>query len=572
MLRKSVHSTVFLSFLIAAPVLAQNQLAIPSILEGSSISLEMRQTSHEFFSGTQTDTYAFNGSYLGPTLILEKGSTVQMNVTNNISEPTTVHWHGMHVAPQDDGGPHTVIAAGETWRPEFEVMDNATTFWYHPHLHEHTSEHVYRGLAGMIIVRDAVEAALDLPRTYGVDDIPVILQDRQFTPGSQFVFMDGGVGQQGQTMVVNGTVDPFLELSAGVNRLRLLNGSNARVYQVGLSNDDLFFQIGSDGGLLTAPVSLDRVRMAPGERAELLIDLTGRSGETIQLMSYSSELNREEPGGVNGAGPPGGINGTDFELLEIRVVDATASTLSTIPANLVTIEPILESEVDNVRPITLNTIGGPGTPLAINGVTLDLNVINEVVQLGDTEIWEITNRTGGPHPFHIHDIQFQILDRGGVAPAANEAGWKDVVLVYPNEPVRFITRFLDFADPEVPYMYHCHFLGHEDGGMMGQFIVLDPNATSLARNELPDSNFLISAYPNPTTDWSTISYTLDERSHVSIQLFDGVGRFMKTLFDGYRSAGENETIWKANEVSAGVYFVRLIVDGQIQTKPVSVFR
>ena len=566
----------FTAFILVSDVAAQNELRIPAVLEGTQFDLTMAPSSHEFFAGSQTNTYGFNGSYLGPTLILEKGETVTMNVTNNIGEPTTVHWHGMHVAPEDDGGPHSVIDAGATWSPQFEVLDNATTFWYHPHLHEHTSEHVYRGLAGMIIVRDEVEASLALPRTYGVDDIPLVIQDRQFIPNRQFLFNEGGVGQQGTTIVVNGTVDPFLEAKAGIVRLRLLNGSNSRVYQVGMSDNSEMKQIGSDGGLLQNPVSLTRIRMAPGERAEILVDLNGRSGESLSLMSYSSELTRNEPGGVPAPGappgPPGNIDGTDFELMELRVVDADATSILAIPDNLVTIEPILESETDRVRPIILNTIGGPGTPLAINGVEMDLDIINEIVQLGDTEIWELQNRTGGPHPFHIHDIQFQILDRGGQPPAANEAGWKDVVLVYPNETVRFITRFLDFADPVTPFMYHCHFLGHEDGGMMGQFIVIDPAATAIEHPESRHNGFLISSYPNPTTSWSTISYTIPTRSQVRIDLFDSVGRHIKKLFEGYRSAGENEAVWKAGDVATGIYFIRMIVDGEVTTRSVSVVR
>jgi len=194
-------------------------------------------------------------------------------------------------------------------------------------------------------------------------------------------------------------------------------------------------------------------------------------------------------------------------------------------------------------------------------VELDLNVINEIITLGDTEIWTVSNLTGGPHPFHIHDIQFQILDRNGVAPTASEAGWKDVVLVYPGETVRFITTFEDFADPDTPYMYHCHFLGHEDGGMMGQFIVLDPNATAIERSVFPEGDFLLSNYPNPFTDWTTISYSLEKRSNIRISVYDALGREVKTLFEGVRDAGPNETIWKAEDVSSGTYFVQIEING-----------
>ncbi|MBT4052867.1 MAG: multicopper oxidase domain-containing protein, partial [Bacteroidetes Order II. Incertae sedis bacterium] len=214
-----------------------NPLAIPPTLSGPTYDLTLARSSHEFMNGIQTTTLGINGTYLGPTLILESGTDVQMNVTNQIGEPTTIHWHGMHVAPEDDGGPHTVIPDGTTWSPDFNVLDQATTFWYHPHLHERTGEHVYKGLAGVIIVRDAIEAGLNLPRTYGVNDIPVVLQDRQFNAQGQLVFNPGGAGQTGNQMVINGTLDPFVALEAGITRLRLLNGSNSRVYMLGLDND-----------------------------------------------------------------------------------------------------------------------------------------------------------------------------------------------------------------------------------------------------------------------------------------------------------------------------------------------
>ncbi|MDA0378452.1 MAG: multicopper oxidase domain-containing protein [Bacteroidetes bacterium] len=571
-----VRITLLLLPLLVAPALAQNTLYIPETFEGPVYTLNAAPSSHEFFPGVQTDTYGFNGGYLGPTLILQRGAEVQMHVSNQIGESTTVHWHGMHVAAEDDGGPHSVISPGTVWSPDFTVLDRATTFWYHPHLHEHTGEHVYRGLAGMIIVRDGEEALLDLPRTYGVDDIPVVIQDRQFDAQRQLVFNPGGAGQQGNTMVVNGTVDPVLTLGAGVNRLRLLNGSNARVYQLGLSDDSPFFMVGSDGGLLEAPVELQRLRLAPGERAEVLIDLGGRSGESFTLMSYSSELTRGEPGGValpNQPPPPAGsIDGTDFTIMQIAVVQAQGSPVQTIPQQLSTLVNLPESSADRVRPMRLDTAGpGPAAPLAINGVVFNMAVINEVVNLGDTEIWEIDNVRGGPHPFHIHDVQFRILDRGGVPPPPQEAGWKDVVLVYPGERVRFITQFLDFADPDTPYMYHCHLLGHEDGGMMGQFLVIDPLATAIERPG-NGASLQLSAYPDPAVDWSTIAYEVDQRSPVRIEVFDLLGRSVAVLFDGVRDPGPQTSIWKTGQVPPGTYLVRVQAGNRLMTRTLRVRR
>ena len=214
---------------------------------------------------------------------------------------------------------------------------------------------------------------------------------------------------------------------------------------------------------------------------------------------------------------------------------------------------------------------GPGGPLVINGVEMDLNVINEVVNLNDTEIWELDNRTGGPHPFHIHDVQFQILDRDGQPPSPSEAGWKDTIMTYPREVVRFITKFEDFADPSVPYMYHCHFLGHEDGGMMGQFIVIDPNATSIDRNVVP-TEMTLSAYPNPTVDWTTITYSLQQRGPVAIDVYDTLGRHVFRVFEGSRAAGENESIIRSGNLPAGTYFVHVQTEQGLQTKSITVLK
>jgi blue copper oxidase len=558
-----------LAALLVSPAIAQtNSLLIPPTLEGPTYNLEMHRTSHEFFDGSQTDTYAFNGTYLGPTLILNAGEDIQMNVLNLLGETTTVHWHGMHVAPMDDGGPHTTIAANATWSPDFTVLDHATTFWYHPHLHEHTNEQVYRGLAGMIIVRDEEEAALTLPRTYGVDDIPLIIQDRDFN-GTQLNFDQGGPGAGGDTIVLNGTIEPYLEVGAQVVRFRALNGSGSRVYNLGFGDNRTFYQIGSDGGLFEAPVQLNRVRLAPGERAELLFDLSSDGGSTLDLMSYSSELTNGEPGGAGPGGPGGStLDGTDFDLMEIRVGTTGAAAILTVPTTLVTLTRLNEADADRTRPILLGG-GGPGTPFSINGLTMNLEVINESVNLGDTEIWEITNDTPVAHPFHIHDIQFFILDRDGVPPAANEQGLKDVVLVEPDQTVRFLTVFEDFADPVVPYMYHCHLLGHEDGGMMGQFLVIDPMATSTqAPPELPADILATQAYPNPFQGRATVAYSVPERGSVSIDVYDMLGRHVQRLFEGERAAGTYEVVWAPRNAPRGAYAIRVVSGARVASSVV----
>ena len=544
-----------------SPAAAQtNPLAIPPTLEGPTYDLVMRDTSHVFFDGIQTATAGFNGSFLGPTLIWNKGDDIQINVTNNLGEPTTVHWHGAHVSAENDGGPHSVIPDGTTWSPAFEVMNRASTIWYHPHLHMFTNMHVYQGLAGMIIVRDDEEAALDLPREYGVDDFPIVLQDRKFDVDGQLVFQPMGKGLVGDTYVINGTIDPILDAPGQVVRLRIVNGSSGRVYNVGMGDNRAMQQIASDGGLLEAPVALTRIRLSPGERAEVLLDLASDIGDTLRVVNYASELTNGERGGTFAASTP--LDGVDSTLFFVGVSDALPGAVTSIPSNLTTITPLLEADAVKTRPMIFNN-NELGQPFGINGIGLDLEVVNEVVNLNDTEIWEVGNETGDPHPFHIHMVTFQILDRDGVAPPENERGWKDVVFVYPSEVVRLITKFETFADPTGEFMYHCHILDHEDRGMMGQFVVVD-NSTDATEDTRPRTGeLLVRNYPNPFTDRTTIAYSMPSRSELKIEVFDVLGQRVKMVFDGVREQGDYETIWKTGDAAGGVYFVRLTTPSQV---------
>jgi bilirubin oxidase len=505
--------------------LGQNQLFIPDTLSGNFIPLEIKHDHVHFYSGNQTETMGINGPILAPTIILNKGQQVTMQVINVLSDTTTIHWHGMHVAPQNDGGPHTTIPPFSIWEPSFEVKDYAATYWYHPHLHHMTNMHVQMGIAGMIIVRDPQETILNIPRTYGVDDIPVIIQSKGFDSNNQIVVetaLDTAV-------MVNATLNPSVQLPAQVVRMRLLNGSSERVYNLGFTNNAPFYMIGGDAGLLSNSVQLTRLNLAPGERAEILMNLTGLNGQFMQLLSYGSEL----ANGIYGAQQPGmgagqsipnytlnPLNGSDFEILEIQVIPQTNSPITTIPSNLIQNNPWIEGNSNASRTLTfsLQTMGPTAIngPFLINNTAFNLDVINYSIPLNNTEIWTLQNNTPIAHPFHIHNVPFYILDINGTPPPPELKGRKDVVLVPGGQgTVRFITKFEDFANPDVPYMYHCHMLTHEDGGMMGQFIVYDP---------LSDVNKVyeekISIYPNPVNSFIYIESS-DEIESIQILSTEG---------------------------------------------------
>ncbi len=521
--------TFFLSIaiLFAQTIYAQSPLLIPSTISGANIELNLQNGTHQFYGGQITNTMGANGGILGPTILLNKGDFVNFTVNNQIGETTTIHWHGLHVSADNDGGPHTTIASGAAWNPAFTVLDKAATYWYHPHLHYKTNEHVSKGIAGFIIVTDNEEAALDIPRTYGVDDFPMVLQTKDFDANNQIIVPSNA----DDVAMVNATIDPYLDAPAQVIRIRLLNGSSQRVFNVGLSDDQPFYQIASDGGLLAEPNQTTRLLLTPGERAEILIDFTGKNGQTIYLKSYASEL----PNGIYGATNPGNnasmvldgynpnpLNGADFNMLQFNIIAQTASPVTIIPTNLVDVTPLLESTANTTRTLTFSPVSMGMDQLngefLINDVSFDMGVINYTIPFDNTEIWELTNQSAIAHPFHIHDVQFYVLTRNGAAPPISERGRKDVILVKPQETVRFITKFETFADATVPYMYHCHMLTHEDGGMMGQFAVNTPLAVA-------DNRLALKAnlYPNPTTGSITLNLEAKiEANHIKI--YDQTGK------------------------------------------------
>ncbi len=494
-----------------------NPLFIPDTLTGPTFNLTVKQSKVQFLPGDSSETYGINGDYLGPTLIMNRGDFVRMNVTNLLPDTTTMHWHGMHVAPEDDGGPHTTILPNETWSPEFEVMDEATTFWYHPHLHEKTAFQVYKGAAGMLIIRDSLESALNLPRTYGVDDFPLILQDKSFDPTNQFIYQ-----QLNDTMMINGTLSPYLEVPAQIVRFRILNASNQRVYNVGFPPLIQVVQIGSDGGLLREPVPITRVLLSPGERAEILVNFDLPRPNNIVMAANNSEMGN----GISGApiGPGGGpgnpLDGVDFNLIEFRIGPQTANPITSIPSNLNSWTPLDPNEADVIRTKVFDTIPPASFPFLINSTPFDHHYINDTVILGDVEIWNLVNRTTEAHPFHIHDIQFFVLSINGFPPPPTLAGRKDVIMSLPGDSISFIAKFEDHFDPIIPYMYHCHNLFHEDGGMMGQFLVLE-SATGV-EDAFADDEFSsrFQLFPNPATDKLTLTsegLPDEQLSHVTVR-------------------------------------------------------
>jgi len=553
------------SLLFSINVFSQNTIPIPDTLTGTNISLTMHADSMRILPGKKTKTVAYNAfNFLGPTLIFNKWQLVNATITNQIGDTTTLHWHGLHIASKNDGGPHTQILNGASWHPSFNILNNAAMFWYHPHFMGKTAEQAIKGASGLIIIRDSAEAALALPRKYGIDDIPLIVKCLQLDSNNQFMPR----GMQDSTLLVNGVTNGQYNLPAQVVRLRLLNGSGERTFNFGFTANKQFYVIGNDGGLLNAPVLTTRIRLSPGERAEVLVNLNGMNGQTIYLMSYASEL----PSGVQGgptmpmmSGPPmdSPLNGINFNILKLNVVAQTSNPVTTIPSALVTVNPYPQTQANLARNITFtaDSMMVMDGPFYFNNLSFDMMRIDYKIPLGQTEIWTLMDSTMVAHPFHIHDVQFFILDRDGNSPPPEERGWKDVVLVQPNETVRIIMKFTDFTDSIIPYMFHCHILMHEDDGMMGQFVVMAQVAAGINNLVREVNDVLI--YPNPSNSVFTTKATNSEKIE-NIIIFNLLGNKVVEM----KINKEEQVTIDISSLISGQYFVQISTANGVQNKKI----
>jgi blue copper oxidase len=456
-----------------------NPLRIPELIdsmENDDIQLVLQNGSHSFYDGVLSDTSGFNGDYLGPTIRLYRDRVANISFTNRLEEPTTVHGHGLHVNGELDGGPQSRIMPGDTWSISIPVAQEAGTSWYHPHLMGKTAEQVHAGLAGVYIIEDENSLALDLPRDYGINDIPLVVQDRSFTDGRMNDYAIDREqlfnGLREDTLVVNGTVDAYQEVPAGWVRLRLLNGSNSRFYRFSFASGRPFYKIATEGGFLNEPVLMESIEMAPGERNEIMIDLSDAA--TASLIADFLPVDPEDRGRQRIP---------RAQVLELRV-SAELEASGSLPEVLNDIAFFSRSDAVKTRDFIMEMDGINGDrnsrdnslpanykeSFSINGRPMNMMMVNERINLGDVEIWRIQAERM-PHPFHIHGVSFQILSIAGRPPAEADRGWKDTVVVPPKTVVEVILRFDHAASDEYPFMYHCHMLEHEEGGMMGQFTV-----------------------------------------------------------------------------------------------------
>jgi spore coat protein A len=396
--------------------------------------------------------------------------TVHGAEAGNPQVRVVTHLHGGRVPAESDGYPEAWYAPGKSATYYYPNDQEAAHLWYHDHALGITRLNMYAGLFGSFFVRDAFEDGLNLPK--GKYEIPLTIFDRSFDREGQLYYpispdpASAWVSEVfGEVILVNGKLFPYLDVEPRKYRFRLLNAANGRFFHLALSKGEEFHQIGTDLGFLPAPVALKSLTVAPGERADLILDFSGHAGGEILLTN------------------------DDSAVLQFRVSKTGSPDTSSLPSSLRPIGRIPESAASNTRLLTLgekDDRGGNATMLLLNNARWS-DPVTEKPAINSTEIWNLLNFTDDSHPIHLHLVRFQILDRRSfepeyyyqngkivytgqpVPPSANEAGWKDTVQAHSGMITRIITRFEGYPGR---YVWHCHILEHEDNEMMRPYEIL----------------------------------------------------------------------------------------------------
>ncbi len=429
---------------------------------------------YDLGGGVRAGAMLFNGQWPSPTIRVPVGGTLDITLRNQLAEATNIHWHGLAAAFGMDGHPTEVAKPNDNRRYTFAVNERPGTYWYHAHPDRATARHAYLGLAGLLIVDDGNDAARGLPT--GARDIALVLADK-WIENAAMVYRPNSAdimtGWMGNAILVNGTVGPVATvMEPAVIRLRLLNASNARILNPALASGRSFWLIATDGGLLPAPVMVNNLLLAPGERVEILLDLRGEAGQSVRLVSAAfAAMGSSLMGGMMGNAFP---QGAAFDLVNFAVSGTPAANPGSVPAAFEPITRYVPSTSAPTRVFDLSQADGMmgmiGVPHRINNVTYDGARVDFTVPRGTLERWRFINRGMEPHPMHVHGTQFQVVSRNGseALRLVTDLGWKDTVLVRPFETVEIALRFNVAAN----YVLHCHNLEHEDSGMMLNFDVV----------------------------------------------------------------------------------------------------
>lgn len=616
------------------PILIQQFVDVD---ENNPLKLRMDPIVHNFnpnrfgaANNTLVPTMAYNDvnnpwlhTVLGPTIRWHYNDSIDFSVTNNLPVFTTTHWHGAHVPADADGGPHQIINPGQNWSRRIQVKDESASLWYHPHGMDVTYDHVQMGLSGLLIMDDPtgddIVTPLDsilhnlhdsLPSTYGTNDFPLIFQTKKFeyNHDSSIVTIkhrfDPACGEGGYkddfTYLVNGRVDPFIQVPPSLVRFRVLNGDAKFSFNLGIGDrttmtPEGFYLIATDAGYTDKTYEMDEVLISPGERTEWLVDFSNfNHGDTIFIYNKVSDIPAHVIGSssttVTNNYPNGFIQNRALLKIIVNQFFGIGPGTLTLPRDLRPLEPLATAQVSKTREKVFRkdnfTLDSCNTTVQknynlynIDSMLMDMMVVNDVVKMDSTERWTIHNITPISHPFHIHDIHFYVekiedTNTGITYTRASDTlhhifnGPKDNVLIEPGWKLSFIATFDDFGtdiQPQNSYMYHCHILPHEDRGMMGQFVVWDeslpPYPTSTEEPELAELDMRV--FPNPTTD--VLYLEGSSMSNSTVRFMDVQGRVIREQslapFDG-------TTQLNAMNLPVGMLFIQWITEEGQATKKV----
>lgn len=506
-------------------------LPIPDLLtaDASNRMQLVVQAGKSSFAGKTATTWGYNGNLLGPAVKLNKGQSVTVDIHNQLAEETTLHWHGLEIPGEVDGGPQGIIPAGGKRSVTFTPDQRAATCWFHPHQHGKTGRQVAMGLAGLVLIEDEEIRKLMLPKQWGIDDVPVIIQDKQFSADGQVDYqldiMTAAVGWFGDTLLTNGAIYPQHAAPRGWLRLRLLNGCNARSLNIAASDNRPLYVIASDGGLLAEPVKVTELPMLMGERFEVLVDVSdgkafdlvtlpvSQMGMAIAPFDKPHPVMRVQPLLITASGTlPDSLTSMpslpSLEGLTVRKLQLSMDPMLDMMGMQILMKKygaqamagmdhgkmmghmnndnmghgnmnhgnMNHGEMGNMQHGDMGNMKHGGSfdfhnANRINGQAFDMNKPMFAAAKGQHERWVISGQGDMMlHPFHIHGTQFRILSENGKAPAAHRAGWKDTVRVEGGVS-EVLVKFDHDAPKEHAYMAHCHLLEHEDTGMMLGFTV-----------------------------------------------------------------------------------------------------
>ncbi|WP_034917011.1 MULTISPECIES: cell division protein FtsP [Erwinia] len=434
-------------------------LPVPPLVEsrrGQPVFLTLQRSHWSFTGGSKAQVWGVNGMYLGPTVRVWNGDDVKLIYTNRLLEPVAMTISGLQVPGALVGGAPRLMSPGVDWSPVLPVRQSAATLWYHANTPDRMAPHVYNGLAGMWIVEDDISKSLPIPNHYGVDDFPLIIQDKRLDNfGAPTYDPPSGGGFVGDTLLVNGVQNPSVEVSRGWVRLRLLNASNARRYLLQMSDNRPFNVIASDQGFLPAPVAVQQLSLAPGERREVLVDMSQGDEVSITAGTAAGLVER-----LRGLFEPSSIL-TSTLVLTLRPTGLLPLVTDNLPMRLLA-DQIIEQSISRTREFNLgDSIAG------INGALWDMNRIDVTAQQGSCERWII--HADQPQAFHIQGVMFLIKNVNGAQPMAEDRGWKDTVWI--DGTLELFVSFTQASSDHFPFTYYSQTLEMADRGTAGQLLV-----------------------------------------------------------------------------------------------------